>query len=386
MIKLKNWENCCGCTACASICNHGAITMHPDAMGFCYPQVDVSKCIDCHLCEKVCAFNDFYDTSPNLSEPEFYGGRHKNTSEVEKSRSGAVFVALSDWILQYGGVVYGAGYAEHFRVVHKRVTTMVERDEFRGSKYVQSDLGDVYRKVRSDLKAGLVVMFTGTPCQIAGLASFIGPALRENLYLVDIICHGVQGPNVWRDYLAYLERIQSDRIVMANFRDKQRFGWSAHEESYKFSGGKILYTHLFYQQVLLRPSCGICHFANIRRPSDITLGDFWGWEKTDPNFNKDDKGASLIIVNTDKGRRLFETIRKQLHIIPAIQEHCLQPNLCHPTPPHPKSKQLAKDYARIGFERTLKKYGYIGWKHRLKEMVIHFRPFVARIIKRTLSI
>lgn len=157
MININNQADCCGCTACASICAHDAITMKPDALGFLYPEVDRSKCVDCGLCEKVCAFNDDYDKSLNIDNPLAYAARHKNEEELRYSRSGAVFVAMSDYILEHGGVVYGAGYADHFRVVHKRATTKEECSEFKGSKYVQSDMNTVFRQVKQDLKAGLVV-------------------------------------------------------------------------------------------------------------------------------------------------------------------------------------------------------------------------------------
>lgn len=240
MIQKSNPADCCGCTACASICNQNAITMKPDSLGFLYPEVDVDKCTNCGLCEKVCAFNDDYDKSQNLLNPDAYAIRHKDMDEVMTSRSGAVFVAISDYILSQGGVVYGAGYTDHFRVIHKRAINKEQRDEFKGSKYVQSDLTGIFRQVKKDLKDGLIVMFSGTPCQTAGLNSYIGKKLRENLYLVDILCHGVPGPYIWRDYLAYLEKKQGDKIVWVDFRDKQRFGWVAHRESFKFlTGGEL---------------------------------------------------------------------------------------------------------------------------------------------------
>ena len=165
MIKITNPADCCGCTACASICPHNAITMKPNLLGFLYPVVDESKCMECGLCEKVCAFNDHYDCTLVLQQPEAYAARHRNIDEVLKSRSGAAFVAISDYILEVGGVVYGAGYKDHFRVAHKRAITKEERDEFRGSKYVQSDLTGVFRLVKKDLVDGLIVLFSGTPCQ-----------------------------------------------------------------------------------------------------------------------------------------------------------------------------------------------------------------------------
>ena len=338
MIRINDPADCCGCTACASICNHDAITMEPDALGFLYPKVDESKCVECGLCEKVCAFNDNYDKSLNLPRPDAYAARHKDMDEVMKSRSGAAFVAISDYILEHGGIVYGAGYKDHFRVAHKRATTKVERDEFRGSKYVQSDLTGVFRMVKQDLKNGLTVLFSGTPCQTSGLNSYVGKKLRENLVLIDIVCHGVPGPYIWRDYLAYLEKKQGDTITMVNFRDKEVFGWKAHRETFKFRmrGAKMNFTYVFYQHIMFRHSCGKCHFCNTTRPSDITIADFWGWQKTDPNINKDDKGVSLVLVNTPKGREIFEAVKDKLDTIPAELENCLQPNLQHPSVIHPK--------------------------------------------------
>lgn len=233
----KEKSDCCGCTACASICAHDAIVMKPDGMGFLYPEVNKDKCMECGLCVKACAFNADYDKSLNLSMPIVYGARHKDMAEVMKSRSGAAFVAISDYVLDNGGVVYGAGYTDHFRVVHKRATTKSERDEFRGSKYVQSDLTGIFRQIKEDLKSGLTVLFSGTPCQTSGLNSYVGKKLRENLVLIDIVCHGVPGPYIWRDYLSYLEKKQGAAIEVVNFRDKERYGWRAHKESFKFVGG-----------------------------------------------------------------------------------------------------------------------------------------------------
>ena len=237
MIQIADKSQCCGCTACAAVCPHDAIRMKPDVLGFLYPVVDREKCINCGLCEKVCAFNEHYDCSENIAKPDCYAARHKDMKEVESSRSGAAFVAISDWILKQGGVVYGVGYTDHFRVVHKRALTEEERDEFKGSKYVQSDLQGVFRQVKLDLKDGRIVLFSGTPCQTAGLNSFIGKRLRKNLYLVDIVCHGVLAPYIWRDYLAYLEKKEGSEICWVNFRDKQQFGGAAHRETFKFVNG-----------------------------------------------------------------------------------------------------------------------------------------------------
>lgn len=383
MIKIVNKAECCGCSACASVCAHNAITMMPDAMGFLYPEVDVSKCVECGLCEKVCAFNDDYDKSLNLSVPEAYGARHKDMSEVETSRSGAAFIAISDWILEQGGVVYGAGYASHFRVVHKRAVTKEERDEFKGSKYVQSDMGSIFRQVKQDLREEKIVLFSGTPCQTAGLNSYIGKKYRENLYLVDIVCHGVPSPYIWRDYLSYIEKKYKKKVSVVNFRDKGEYGWVAHKETFIFEDGEKItpeqspYTDLFYKHIMLRQSCGSCHYCNTVRPSDITIADFWGVEKTNTEINKDNKGVSLLLVNTDKGCRVLEEIKNKLYLISAKLGDCLQPNLIHPSILHKDSMAFEYDYQNLGFRYIKKRYikssKYSSIKRIIKRIFIKFK-------------
>lgn len=371
MINITDPKDCCGCTACASICGKNAIRMKPDAMGFLYPVVDTDLCVECGMCEKVCAFHDNYDKSLNLVSPDAYAIRHKDIRQVETSRSGAAFIALSDYVLARGGVVYGAGYTDHFRVVHKRAVTPGERDEFKGSKYVQSDLTDIFRQVRADLKAGLKVMFSGTPCQTSGLASFIGPRLRDNLYLVDIVCHGVPGPYIWRDYLEYVEKRMGAPLVEVDFRDKKHFGWTAHRESFKTATcykDSNAYTYLFYEHIMFRHSCEVCHFTNLQRPSDVTLADFWGWKEAVPGFNADDKGCSLVLCNTIKGRELLDAVKNVLDTINVLVEQCMQPNLRQPSTIHQKRKLFEQDYSRRGFGYVLKKYGDSRMK-RLKRRI-----------------
>lgn len=380
MIHVSQTSECSGCSACANICPHDAIRMNPDALGFLYPSVDKSKCTDCGLCEKVCAFNDHYDVSANLSSPIAYGCRHKDMSEVETSRSGAAFIAISDCILQNGGVIYGAGYSDHFRVVHKRATSKEERNEFKGSKYVQSDLNMVFRQVKKDLIDGVEVLFSGTPCQTAGLAAFIGNTkLKERLYLVDIICNGVPGPYLWRDYLAYLEEKQNTIICDVNFRDKQRFGWKAHRETFLFAGDshRINFAWTFYNHtIMFRPSCGNCHYCNTKRPSDITLGDFWGWEKTDPQINLDNKGVSLVLINTEKGQVLFGNAKKDLVYFSAHLADCLQTHLRKPCTIDKRQKEFERDYIKHGFEHAMKKFGILGWKYHYKVYLKRIKHFL----------
>lgn len=383
MILINDPKDCCGCTACASICAHDAITMNPDALGFLYPKVDTSKCTGCGLCEKVCSFNANYDRTQNLPSPEAYGARHKNAEEVETSRSGASFIAISDWILAHGGVVYGAGYTNHLRVVHKRATNKEERDEFKGSKYVQSDMTNVFRQVKKDLTDGRVVLFSGTPCQTAGLNSYIGRKFRDNLYLLDIVCHGVPGPYLWEDYISYLEKKQGDKIAWVNFRDKQKFGWNAHHESFRFlnTKGTVSFPFTFYKINMFRHSCGNCHFCNVKRPSDLTIADFWGWDKTDPTCNADGKGINLILINTEKGKNLFEDIKQNMYIYPAELENVLQPNLQKPSDIHPLRMQFEQEYTQKGFLYVMRKYGDFGLKYQLCYKYRAFKKIVKRIVK-----
>lgn len=385
-IRIDNKQDCCGCTACVAICPHDAITMRPDALGFNYPAVDTDKCVDCGLCVKVCAFHPAYDDSPDqLPRPEAYGARNKAPEEIARSQSGAAFSALSDWILRQGGVVYGVGYEGHFRAVHKRAATPEERDEFRGSKYVQSDPGTMFRQVRDDLKAGLTVCVSGTPCQIAGLRAFIPQKLSERLFLVDLICHGVPGPKVWADYLDFLERKERRKITEVNFRDKRLKGWHSHIETFRYEGGydtyTYTYTYTFYSHIAFRKACYACPFTNTRRTGDLTIGDFWGVEKTDTEFAADNKGCSLVLVNSEKGRKWFDETKERFNLLPAQLENCLQPQLRHPAVPHPRRDEFEEDYERMGFERTLCKHGLLGWRAQTRRFAGKCLRPVKRIIK-----
>lgn len=372
MIQITDKSQCCGCTACASICTHNAITMKPDTMGFLYPVVDLSKCINCGLCDKVCTFNDDYDKSLNLQNPKAYAARHKNLSELRYSRSGAAFIAISDEIIRNGGVVYGAGYTDHFRVVHKRATTKEQRDEFKGSKYVQSDLTGIFRQVKKDLQNDCTVLFSGTPCQTAALNKFVGIKLRKKLILVDIICHSVPSPSIWQDYLTYIEKKYKSKIIKLEFRDKS-IGWhQEHLESFTLENGKQVKDSLlrifFYRGLGTRLSCSDCKFCNLQRPSDITIGDFWGYERSVPEMNLDNKGISLIICNTQKGLNLIEKLndiqKKEVGI-----DKIIQPNLQYPSPIDPRWEEFNIDYKKYGFIYIGKKYGNIGLRFKIKHII-----------------
>lgn len=285
--------DCSGCSACVKVCPVGAISMVADEEGFKYPKLDEEKCVKCGLCDKVCGFVP-KEQKGELSQA--YGVKHKSIEVRTTSRSGGAFVAFSDWVLQHDGVIYGAAMQSDFTVKHVRAVSDVERDMMKSAKYVQSDMDNVYPLVAEDLKDSKIVLFSGTPCQIAGLYAYINAKKvnSDKLYTCDLVCHGVPSPKVWHDYVEFVQSKYNEEIQSASFRDKS-FGWDSHCESFILVSGKKIvsrdYTDLFYEHIMLRPSCHECHFANVNRIADLTLADFWGIEKNKPEFD-DNKGVS----------------------------------------------------------------------------------------------
>ena len=356
----KEKYNCSGCTACSNICPVSCISMQEDALGFKYPVVDYQKCIHCEFCVKTCPFNKEYRTPRNYPIPIAYAAKAKNTDEIKKSQSGAAFALISDAIIEKGEVVYGVGYTGKFRITTKRAITKEEKDEFRGSKYVQSDLGNIFKEVKQDLSMGRKVLFSGTPCQIAGLTSYLPESLKHNLITIDLVCHGVSGPKVWEDYVLYLENKNRAQIESVNFRDKSLKGWHSHVESFKFAGKQrtYTYTYRFYNHINLRQSCGNCPFTNLRRTGDITIGDCWGIENTTAAYlGEDNIGCSLILINTDCGNELFNAVKSQFEFQKVNINELLQPQLQSPVKLNPLRTKFEEDYAKFGFKYVMRVYG-----------------------------
>lgn len=359
----KKGNECCGCTACASICSKDAITMEQDKNGFFYPVVSQEKCIECGMCDNVCQFHSHYKLDNAYISQKAYAVRHKKITEIETSRSGAAFIAISDWILDQGGVIYGVGFKDHFKVSHFKAITKRERNSFKGSKYVQSDLDGVFREVKDNLVKDIIVLFSGTACQIAGLKSYIGKSLQKKLYTIDIICYGVPSPKLWQDYLKYIEKRYNEEIIQVNFRDKEKFGWGDHKESFVFASGKKIYNDTFadlFGKGYIRRSCFVCPYTNLERVGDITLGDYWGWERTNEHFNSDNKGCSLVIINTQKGITLFSNIKSDINFIQARLEDITQNHLLRPTIPPKNIDEFENEYNKYGFKHVARKYGNIA--------------------------
>lgn len=291
MIQILDRKDCCGCTACAERCPHHCITMTSDEEGFLYPVVDEDVCTHCNLCDSVCPV--LHPSSPALSF-KVYAARHIDPTIRQKSSSGGVFTALAESIIRDGGVVFGAKFDEQWQVVHSYTETMEGLAAFRGSKYVQSHMGNSYHDAELFLKEGRKVLFSGTPCQIAGLKCFLRRDYN-NLQTVDIICHGVPSPLVWKEYVkTYLP------VTEISFRDKragwQKYGFSTRKgNSYNFEIQQHnVFLRGFLQNLFIRPCCFSCRFRNFKSGSDITIADFWGIGKFVKEMD-DDTGTNLVI-------------------------------------------------------------------------------------------
>lgn len=374
MIDLSHREQCCGCTSCATICPTKAITMQADALGFMYPHIDKEKCINCGLCEKACNFKKLVKEPLAADKSsQIYACRMKDMQEVAKSQSGGATEAIAEWILANGGVVYGAAFGEHFKVEHQRAENQSERDKQRGSKYVQSDIGNCFEKVRNDLKDGRYVLFTGTGCQVSGLLQYIQSAKIDStkLYTCDLICHGVPSPKLWQDYVTYLEEKKLKKpITKAVFRDKEHYGWKSHKETFFTSFTSFTsFTYIFYDHIAFRPSCKICPYASTKRLSDFTVCDFWGYEKTVPEMGNDNKGLSLMFVSTEKAKKAFDEFNSKLNYKEMDEKDVLQPNMQHPTIMNINTEKFENDYINHGFEYIMRKYGHEPFIKRCKFFV-----------------
>lgn len=315
-IEIKDKKHCSGCTACVSVCPKKCISMQEDEEGFLYPKVDTEKCIQCSKCVKVCPYsNSEFTNKPDEEELALcYAAYYKNEEIRYRSSSGGMFRAFADRIIADGGVVFGAAFDEEFLVEHTCTETLDGLTALMGSKYLQSRMGESFIRVKHYLEEGRKVLFIGCGCQIAGLKRFLG-GKDENLIYIDLICHGVDSPKIFHDYLHSL--FPDEKVESINFRDKCtgqdkssitiRSGKSVFSEI----GRNSLYFRSWQYGLFSRPSCEICPFKNDNRISDITIGDCWGFQKIAPELF-DDKGLSSVIIHTVKGKSLFETVATRL--------------------------------------------------------------------------
>lgn len=284
--------------------------------------------------------------------------KQKDLNSRMLSRSGGIFAAISDQVLAQGGVIYGAGMDKNFNVVHKRAVNATERDELRGSKYVQSDMHNAYRLACEDLKAGRLVLFTGTPCQVDGIKALCPKGCEEHLICMDIVCHGVPSPRVWNDYKAYVERKYHGKIEKIDFRNKERFGWSDHWETVTINGKEHdsqVYMKMFYEHTFLREACYVCPYKNLQRISDISIADAWGVETANPEFD-DNRGVSLVLINTQKGEKWFLDSLRGCDFKECALEKYMQEPLKGPFKKPDNTENVWKEYNEVSFGKFVKNH------------------------------
>ena len=305
-ITILESARCTGCGVCENSCPTGAISFGEDAEGFRMPFVDDSKCINCKACVRACPVLTLQ--KHNRMQPDMYAVRAKDDVRAVSS-SGGVFSLLADYVLEKGGCVCGAAFDEDMTLRHVMITNKSELAKLRGSKYVQSNTGDIYSRVKAKLKEDKTVLFVGTPCQVAGVKNFIGS--EQNLITADILCHGVPSQKSLDKYLAEIS--EGKKIKDVAFRDK-RNGWNAEHITITFEDGTVydksaaegnLYVKAFLSNIMLRRSCENCPFCAFPRHGDISMGDFWGISNFDKS-QSDGKGTSIVFVNNAAGKALFE--------------------------------------------------------------------------------
>lgn len=357
MITIINKHNCCGCGACVQICPKKCISMSADNEGFLYPHVNDAMCIDCSLCEKVCPIINQNEPREPLA---VYAAKNTNEEIRLKSSSGGIFTLLAEQVIADSGVVFGARFNENWEVIHDYTETVEGLEAFRGSKYVQSIIGDNFKIAKQFLNDGRKVLFSGTPCQIAGLNKFLRKEY-DNLLTVEVVCHGVPSPMVWRDYLDYKRTMcaagkntvssslnELPVITGISFRDKTH-GWKKYGFKICYAASKAvensvsksantanceitpfnddLFMKGFLKNIYLRPSCYHCAARQGKSGADISIADYWGIQSIHPEID-DDKGTGLVLINTKQGANYFNSIANQINSLTSNYNNAIMQNPC----------------------------------------------------------
>ncbi len=313
-----------------------------------------------------------------FEKPDTYAVKHKDFNTRMASRSGGAFTALSDNVLNEEGIVYGCVLDENFSAIHLRAENTEMRNLMRGSKYIQSEMRDMFNSVKVDLENDKKVLFSGTSCQVAGLKGYLGKDY-DNLFCVDIVCHGVPSPLVWHDYLKWQQEKNDSPIVSVDFRNKRDFGWNSCIETLFFENGKRVdsrvFTKMFYGNSILRPCCYKCPYKSIIHPGNITIADYWGIEVAAPGFN-DNNGVSLVMINDHKGQIWFDQVKEDLEIQDTKIEDSMQTALKAPYNKPDNRKKMWDEYENLSFERMARKYGGYGFVAKVKKII---RGLIKRI-------
>lgn len=353
---MENEYQCCGCTACVNICPVKAMDMKRDSEGFLYPHIDTDKCIHCGKCEQVCMYKVSQEHTEYIKT---YAAYIKDQDIRIQSTSGGIYYVLAEYILERGGVVISCAFDENYRNRHICFSEMKDLKKAMGTRYVQSDKGDVFKKGKDYLENGKYVLFSGTPCETEGFRRYLGKSY-DNLLLQDIVCHSTPSPLVFEKYKEYLTQ-RKKAIREINFRDKKN-GWDNSFVSIRFDDAteyispkyQDSFMQLFIKNISVRPSCFNCKVRNIKRNSDFTLGDFWGIneciQKTDMHKNEIRDGISLIMVHTIKGEKILQEVSSKLQLYPTNIKDTIKYN--------PSAVSVRKNFKRDIFFRKLNENGF----------------------------
>ena len=375
---MLNYDLCTGCMACLNVCPKNAISCVENDLGFIIPSIDNSICVNCGLCEKTCILNnDFVDSSPIQNTIALV---HKNKDVLKKSTSGGAFTAISDIVLKQNGVIVGAFMDDEFSVYHVVTKDPLVRDKMRGSKYVQSNVNECYREIRKQLELGVSVLFVGTPCQVHGLRQFLKKDY-DLLYVVDILCHGVPNNRMLKDHISYISRLEKSEIVDYHFRTK-RFGRRNSIQEYKlFDSNKFTttidaqeYASFFRQSLSLRPSCRVCRYRSSYRFGDLSIGDYWG---TTGVLNNGKTGMSLICINTQKGKRLVDSIENVDYLELDKEAITSRPEFNAPSSSNQDKYKLFWDnYRKFGYQRLVTQYFHVSIIGKLR---FHVKSLLSKL-------
>lgn len=386
--RLCDNKSCTGCLACVNACNIGALSITKDEEGFYRPQIDSNKCVRCGLCEKSCPVISSFQRHEE-DNARVYAAWHNDAEIRSKSTSGGAFTALAQAILNRGGVVFGAAYDDEMQIIHIEAYTIDDLEKLRLSKYAQSFIGDTFKRVKQRLCDGLMVMYVGTPCQIAGLKNYLHKDY-ENLVLVDFICHGVPSIDLFQYYILWLEK-KYGKVNHINFRDKRK-GW--------YDSLRVITTDDTRKKVMrgfadnywvgfnnnnntLQESCYNCGVQGFPRCSDITIADFWGIGKNIPFAYKDEieKGVSMIVINNKKVSSLLEEASVNMQVIERTISEAIEKNRAAVQPcARPKNRNtIYKDMRVLDYESLCKKYMLPTMKQRAVKIFREYLPF--QIIK-----
>ncbi|WP_296954769.1 Coenzyme F420 hydrogenase/dehydrogenase, beta subunit C-terminal domain [uncultured Dialister sp.] len=376
-------QNCCGCGACINICPVGALSYGKDDMGFTIPCIDEKKCIHCGACSSICPILNKEDQSIFHSPLEAWALRNKNDDDQFHSASGGVFIALAKEMIRQGGVVAGCIMDENFKVRHVIVDNLEDIPAMQKSKYLQSDMGQIYREVKRNLLKRIPVLFSGTPCEVAALKRFLKRIDTKNLYLVDLVCHGVPSQTFFDDYLVSMQK-KNGNLIQYTFRAKH----DAHENmnyfismEFKGSSKRICYwaedsyNYFFQMGANYRESCYTCPFAQTKRTSDITICDYWGWSQYHKGDFPLEVYVSGTLTNTEKGKLMIEKIRENFHIVATGINDIVSNNGClrRPTPRPANRDKILSIWRDKGYDelenRFQQKYKWIIRKHWLMRLL-----------------